>query len=553
MGPIEDHQRAQCAGYPAAGAVRDQLERILASALFADAPRLKRFLGYVVDQSLAGRSDRLKGYAIGLEVFDRNEDFDPQTDTIVRVQAGQLRKRLDLYYADEGSTDDLRILIPKGRYVPEFHTVKEEVSVVRNGSADAGAKQHFDASIHGVKKGGAPSLLVLPFQNHSSDPANSFFAEGITEETVANLARFRELFVFSRTTSLRLAQEGADIRSLNEELGVDFVLEGSVRQSSTVVRVTVRLIDAATDDHILSEQFERPLTPEGLLVIQDEIALLVAGRVASHHGPIRRFGARTSDLGAVQSLSAFQWISAFHHYYRTHDPKLHKEVRQGLTDCLDVNSEWSDGHAALAIVLLDEHRLHINERQDFAALEKAFEHAERATHYDAESAFAFLARALTYYHRREFPEFRLAGERAINLNPGHAVVLADIGHCYCLSGEWDFGLPLIDRATELSPVHPGWYNHGRALYHYINDDPEAALLELKNVQMPGFSWYVAFLAAFYAELGRHSDAHAQAQLLLELEPQFGRFVRKDFGIWCVAEPLTERIIGSWRKAGLEIE
>ena len=100
--------------------VAEQLERLLASKLFRDTTRMKRFLRYVTEEVLGGRGKRLKGYTIGIEVFDRADDFDPQADTIVRVQAGQLRRRLDLYYAGEGVEDPVRITVPKGRYAPCF-------------------------------------------------------------------------------------------------------------------------------------------------------------------------------------------------------------------------------------------------------------------------------------------------------------------------------------------------------------------------------------------------------------------------------------------------
>lgn len=102
------------------GIVEQQLERILASSQFAETTRLARFLDYVVRQTLDGNQSALKGYAIGLDVFDKPEDFDPSIDTIVRVQAGKLRSKLDLFYAGEGRDDPLRIIIPKGSYAAVF-------------------------------------------------------------------------------------------------------------------------------------------------------------------------------------------------------------------------------------------------------------------------------------------------------------------------------------------------------------------------------------------------------------------------------------------------
>src|SRR6266567_2267178 len=119
-------QSAQSAGStdlppPCDEPVRGELERILASKGFVSATRLRRFLTYVVEQRLAGRIDGIKELVLGIEVFDRPSDFDPRTDTIVRVEAGKLRKRLQEYYDTEGATSVVRIEIPKGTYVPQFH------------------------------------------------------------------------------------------------------------------------------------------------------------------------------------------------------------------------------------------------------------------------------------------------------------------------------------------------------------------------------------------------------------------------------------------------
>ena len=167
------------------GVVESQLDRIIASSHFVDAPRLKRFLQYVIDESLAGNEGRLKGYTIALEVFDRPEDFDPQTDTIVRVQAVQLRRRLDLYYADEGRDDPLRISIPKGTYAPLF-----QLQLDPEAPRDLDREHQPEEPAVRAK----PSIAVLPFQNLSGNTDDQYFADGLTEETIANLARFKDLF-----------------------------------------------------------------------------------------------------------------------------------------------------------------------------------------------------------------------------------------------------------------------------------------------------------------------------------------------------------------------
>ncbi|MFY0610885.1 MAG: hypothetical protein JXQ99_05120 [Hyphomicrobiaceae bacterium] len=526
-----------------AGVIDSQLARILASSYFADAPRLKRFLEYIVTESIAGNDGRLKGYSIGLEVFERPEDFDPQIDTIVRVQAVQLRRRLDLYYSEGGRDDPLRIHVPKGSYIPKFQLMLDP---------DAAEPSDLPSTGEGGQTAQRPSIAVVPFDNFGSDASDQYFADGLTEEVTANLARFKDLFVFSRSTTTKLTRDGADIRQLHDELGADFVVEGSVRKAPDRVRVTVQLIDAATDGHILAEQFERPCTTEGVFEIQDEIALLISGRIADRYGPLGRYVTRAHRPGRSKNWETHYWITRFYDNYAAHIPEKHLEVREGLAEALKQDPESSDGWAALAAVLLDEYRFHFNERPGFPALDTALEYARRAVACDPENAFAYQFLASAHFHRREFTDFRVAAERALKLNVGHADVLAEMGHYHCVQGDWERGLPLMDRAIELSPVHPGWYHMARSCYQLMKGDPQSAIIELREAPMPGFYWYHALLACFYAEMG---DAHRAAGQIAELAavyPNFAERANDEAQIWCLYEALAAKLSTGWRKAGLAI-
>ncbi|MEM7226034.1 MAG: hypothetical protein AAF495_23855 [Pseudomonadota bacterium] len=525
-------------GEPNEGAVRQALDRVISVPPLSRSKRLSRFLSYIVDETLAGRSETINGYSIGVDVFHKPESFDPTTDSIVRVEAGRLRQRLAEFYREAGAEDPIEICLPKGSYVPSFQMRR------------APQVAPMVPEVHGHR---GPSIAVMPFQNYGADKDDQYFADGLTEETIANLARFKDLFVFSRSTTAKLAREGASVQDLRAQLGVDFVLESSVRRSSQAVRVTVQLIDGASDGHVFAEKFDRPCTPESVFEIQDEIARLVAGRIADRYGPLGRYLARASRSGRSKKWETYLWIIRFHDYYAKHLPDLHLEVRHGLEAALETDSESSDACAALAAIYLDEYRFHLNERDDFPALDRALETVLRAATYDPDSAMAYQFMALVHYHRREFVDFNIAARRALELNPGHADVLADIGHCYALSGEWDRGLELIGRALEISPVHPGWYHHVPALRKLLDGDAAAAILTMKKNPMLGFSWYHALMASFYAHAGNHTGAAEEVQALSEASPAFAAKAWDECRIWTSDEELIAAISDGWQKAGLPID
>ena len=522
---------------PSEGEIRRALDRAVSQPPLSRSDRLSGFLRYVVDETLAGRGGTISGYTIALDVFGKPESFDPAIDSIVRVEAGRLRRRLAEYYREAGAADPVEIYLTRGSYAPTFK---------------ARAAQSAERSTIAAPPQRGPSIAVLPFQNYSADPDDQFFVDGLTEETIANLARFKDLFVFSRSTTRRLAQDGASVRQVHEQLGADLVLEGSVRRSSESVRVTIQLIDAASDGHILAEQFERPCTTDAVFEIQDEIARLVAGRVADRYGPLGRYVSRASRAGRAKRSETYLWITRFYENYSKHDPDLHLEVRNGLEAAVELDPDSSDAWAALAAVYLDEHRLHLNERSDFPALDRALDAALRAVVCDPDNAMAYQFLAVTHYHRRDMVDFDIAARRAVELNPGHADVLADVGFCYAYAGEWDRGLALIERALAISPVHPGWYHMPAALRALLDDDPQAAILELKKSPMPGFFWYHALLAACLAWADCMREAAAEAEAVLAAFPDFAARAQSEMRIWLDDEAAIDKVSQGLRRAGLAV-
>lgn len=521
------------------GPIRRELEALLNEPPLESSNRLKRFLRYIVDETLEGRSARLNGYTIALDVFDKGEDFDPALDSVVRVEASRLRRRINQHYAETARAPDVRIALPKGTYVPTFERAATQ------------SKQSVAAETATSSERG-PSVAVLPFKNFSPDPADQFFADGLTEETIANLSRFNGLFVLSRSTTSKLAHDGADVRQLREELGVDFVLEGSVRKSTQAVRVTAQLINAETDRHVFAESFDRPCTPEGVFEIQDEIALLVAARVGDRYGPLGRYLTKSRRAGSTQHWETYDLILRFYAYYATHDPELHLQLRDGLTRALSIDTDSSDGWAALSVLLLDEHRFHINERPNLTPLSDALDHALRAVSCDPENSFAHHALAIAYFHSGEHRDFKISSERCLELNPGHSDALADIGVCHCLNAEWDQGIELVKKAVTLSPVHPGWFHMAYVVKHIIEDEFESAITELKKGPMPGFYWYHALYVGALSAEARSERLDAELSELQALYPDFAQNAHKELQLIGFNPELSDKLISCWRKAGLKI-
>jgi TolB-like protein len=254
------------------GEISAQLERILASRGFASADRASRFLRYVVERTIAGEGDQLKEYVIGREVFDRGDDFDPRVDSIVRVEAGRLRSKVDEYYAGPGRADGILIQLRRGSYAPAFEprgpeTASAPVNATAPGEPPV-SRSHVRRNLALVAAGvvvialGAwraglwatadpplPGIAVLPFANYSADPAERMLAARVTDGLTSELARLGTLGVVSHTTALQYAglRPGSSVREIARTLNAQFILEGKVRDEAGSVTIQVVLVDGALD------------------------------------------------------------------------------------------------------------------------------------------------------------------------------------------------------------------------------------------------------------------------------------------------------------------
>lgn len=251
--------------------VREQLERILSSHALAGSDQLKRLLRLVVERTLNGRSELLKEYNLGVEVFQRPPEYDPKLDPIVRVQARRLRAKLDEYYAGEGAQDSLIIEIPKGAYVPVFTTREPSAAVTVKrtlnrwhllaiGGATALIAFIVVASLSKDKATIAAdlnrSIAVLPLKAFTANGGRSHIADQATEVLTTELAKNKQLRVLSRTTASRYRETESTLPEIATALSVRWVVEGGVGVQGSRAYVKLRAVDSFTDRKIWADGFD---------------------------------------------------------------------------------------------------------------------------------------------------------------------------------------------------------------------------------------------------------------------------------------------------------
>ena len=257
-------------------AIREQLVRILKSGPFHQSPRRKRFLEYIVNETLAGRGERLKGYNVALEVFDRPKTFDPDVDPIVRIEAARLRDRLREYYEADGQNDPIRIDLPKGTYMPQIEFRHEDASRIPRQKVPP--TQAVSSTV--------PSVAVLAFDDLSANQKLGYLGDGVAEDIITALSRFPDLAVVARTSSFAYKGKAVDIRQVGNELGVDYVVEGSVRKDGDKLRIVSQLIDTKNGEHLWAERFDR--TGTNPWALQDEVTGMIVSAMTGEKGALKR-------------------------------------------------------------------------------------------------------------------------------------------------------------------------------------------------------------------------------------------------------------------------
>ena len=330
--------------------------------------RARRFLTHIVEQTLAGQTDGIKELVLGIEVFDRPADFDPKIDTIVRVEAGRLRKRLEEYYADEGAAAVLRIEVPQGSYVPQFQP-RPPVSRLGNRCPRLnappvvcggyfrnapGCRGHLvgESAISRPRTHCQSSIAVLPFLNLSADPANEYFTDGLAEELTDALCNAGALRVASRTSAFFFKGRPSDAHEIGAKLHVAFVVEGSVRKQGGQLKVTAQLIRTDDGYHVWSGSFERQLSD--VFKVQQELAGSLVTALQ-----LKLTGAQTRRLKKTHTANhqAFDLYLQGRHVLTSFAPDSLDRAERLFQQSIAADPDYALSYVALAGSLRPSHRL----------------------------------------------------------------------------------------------------------------------------------------------------------------------------------------------------
>lgn len=536
--------------------IRFQLNRILESDIFFQSQRQCSFLQYITEQTIAGNSDRLKGYTLGIEVFERDESFDPGVDSIVRVEAGRLRSKLREYYQTVGSKDAIVIELPKGNYSPVFRKVDADEPATSTGVelTVTPASLNFPEN----------AIAVLPLRPLSGDIDHEYFCDGMTDAIINTLAKNKSLKVISLTSVLSYKKKSKTLKQIAGELNVSHILEGTVLKEGNDIRLSAQLIETRTDYHLWAECFERELS--GILVLQRELAELIATALTQeiYQAPDSKadniinpeayeaflLGRRKRSEFTRESFykaadyfkqavklepeysAAWSGLASCYCGLGSHGFELEcptENIPQGLEyarQAMNLDNSSVDPHTYTGIMKLkyewdwpgaeecfkkaldispSDSRAHLQYSMYFESLgdhENAINEALLAHNVDPLSKEVNMNLAWQYYQADNITEAEIRLDRLLEYEPDFWGAYWDLGHLHLASGEYDFAIEAFKKSDAVTggyfmPLQGLGYAYAKA---GRKDDAKKVIKKLEKINSDSYvSPY--YFATIYLGLG----------------------------------------------------
>lgn len=358
-----------------------------------------------------------------------------------------------------------------------------------------------------------PSIAVLPFDNLSGQPEETYFSDGITEDIITGLARFRSLFVIARNSSFAFRGKSLDLTEIGRKLGVSFILEGSVRRAGQRVRITAQLIEAASGVHLWAERYDRSM--DDIFTVQDEVAQTIVSTLIKR---IEDAKLEQSLRKPTTSLAAYDCLLRGLAHFRSDSDNANQLALEMFEKAIALDPRYAVAHAYAAYVPVV---LHGHATAPKEVLDVAFAKARHALELDPQESRCHRILSTIYLYRRNYDMAEQHIRRAFDLNPNDTEILIFKGRLLAARGKPEEALVCFEAAFRLNPLYhySTGYNSlfGVALYS-LRRFEEAAQAFSRLPRATG--WSNARLAACHAQLGRTAEAQAAAAEVVRLEPDF---------------------------------
>jgi adenylate cyclase len=387
-----------------------------------------------------------------------------------------------------------------------------------------------------------PSIAVLPFANMSDDPKQEYFSDGITDDLTTALSRLPDLFVIARTSAFTYKDKAVKVQDISQQLGVRYVLEGSVRKADNQVRITAQLVDATTGDHIWAEHYDRAL--RDIFSLQDEIVRKIVTTLNLELNLTEK-GVRVAKR--TDNLEAYDYLLRGLDFIQNPTRETDEKARQMFEKAIELDPKYSDAYAWLGYVLILDQVSQWNPH----GVDLAMQLEQQSIALDNTNAVAYAIMSVALHDKRQHDLSITAAERALALDPNLALGYTALAAALSDSGKPIEALVAVQKAMRLDPreLYSTSLIEGRT--YLLLEQYNEAIPVLKGLlaRHPAFIVPRLLLIACYVETGRNEEARAEAAEVMRINSQFSLAAEKRMAV--MKEPLRDRFYGDMAKAGLK--
>lgn len=572
---------------PAPAEIRAAVERMIASEVFSRSPQLGAFLRFVTDATLSGKSDRIKAYTIGVEVLRRDNNFDPQLDPIVRVEATRLRRTIERYYAGRGQDDEIVIDLPRGSYVPTFRrresagsaaaalgvaqwprnlggipvptTFAVIVAVCIAVAVTLGylGRQSDSITTSAVTRDGEPRrgaalptgngmpvVIIEPIRVIGTPPQHTVTVDRLQAKIGDAFTRFDTINV-SLAAAPVLASEGAAAAPRS-----DYVLSGAIEYADDAATVWFTLASTAENKVVWSNTFERVQPPGGKGLTEDSVVVALTNSLLQSYGVIRardRAHQLASNLGDPRYRCVLQAADSM----RTADVQSHELARACLEHLTALDPSFAVGFAFLAMIDNREFQLEYPAHAgDPPPLDRALKAARQSIALHPEDSRGYLALMIVQFNRQELGAALSAGKRSMALNKYDMLALGEYGGRLILAGKIEKGMAALQEAGAAEGTQPAWHHIYLFIGSYMAGDMAEAIrhagdIPNDNVPMGQVAQVLAAQAA-----GKTDEARKAIDRLNAIAPAWVSHPQKQLARLIPDRTIVDRLAKGLAVAGV---
>jgi TolB-like protein/cytochrome c-type biogenesis protein CcmH/NrfG len=389
-----------------------------------------------------------------------------------------------------------------------------------------------------------PSIAVLPFVNMSADPEQEYFSDGLTEDLITDLSRISSLFVIARNSVFTYKGRAVKVEEVSNELGVRYVVEGSVRKAGNRVRITAQLVDARSGGHLWAERYDRDLGD--IFALQDEVTQEIVSTLAVKLTADER---KSMASAPTDNVEAYDYRLRGSEYFARATKEANAQARQMYEKAIELDPGFSIAYVDLGWTYVSDWTFQWS--QEPQALEKASELAQKALLLNDSLPGAYLLLGSVCAWRKEYDDGVTALEKALTLDPNDAESYAALARIYAFSGKPKDALGFMEKAIRLNPAHPSWYSNVLGMAYFTMEADDKATMAFKQAVHlnPNLLPPHIFLAAIHSRRGNNEAARTEVAEVLRISPdctseRFAEF----FPIGDQA--IMAQVLDSLRKAGL---